>query len=177
MCPAPTVWRRCWSVTPDPQTGRRRFVGRVDHGLLAPTRRRLAELLAGSSTPISPFLQPVPAPGHPRWPLGAGVGAGGGLRSPGAGGGGPLPGVGGGPAAARRLPRRRPTAIRSDDHLNLAEAGRERGDGRDLSGRPCGSGQARSHEAEVPFLLVSPVSSTRAAPQRRTRGPTRCSGE
>ena len=50
---------------PDPRTGRLRFVGRVDHGLLAPTRRRLAELLAGSSTPTSPFQRPVPAGG--RW--------------------------------------------------------------------------------------------------------------
>ncbi len=50
---------------PDPQTGRLRFVGRVDHGLLAPTRRRLAELLAGHSTPTSPFQHPVPSAG--RW--------------------------------------------------------------------------------------------------------------
>jgi bifunctional non-homologous end joining protein LigD len=49
---------------PDPQTGLLRFVGRVDHGLLAPTRRRLAELLAGRAAP-SPFLRPVPAGG--RW--------------------------------------------------------------------------------------------------------------
>jgi bifunctional non-homologous end joining protein LigD len=55
---------------PDPQTGRLRFVGRVDHGLLAPTRRRLAELLAGSATPTSPFQRPVPAGG--RWPQGRG---------------------------------------------------------------------------------------------------------
>jgi len=50
---------------PDPQTGRLRFVGRVDHGLLAPTRRRLAELLARSSTPTSPFQRAVPSGG--RW--------------------------------------------------------------------------------------------------------------
>jgi bifunctional non-homologous end joining protein LigD len=50
---------------PDPQSGRLRFVGRVDHGLLAPTRRRLAELLAGSTTPTSPFQRPLPAAG--RW--------------------------------------------------------------------------------------------------------------
>jgi bifunctional non-homologous end joining protein LigD len=49
---------------PDPQTGLLRFVGRVDHGLLAPTRRRLAELLAGR-TAASPFQRPVPAGG--RW--------------------------------------------------------------------------------------------------------------
>ncbi len=50
---------------PDPRTGRLRFVGRVDHGLLAPTRRRLAELLAGHSTPTGPFQPPVPSAG--RW--------------------------------------------------------------------------------------------------------------
>jgi bifunctional non-homologous end joining protein LigD len=50
---------------PDPQTGLLRFVGRVDHGLLAPTRRRLAELLDGRSTVASPFQRPVPAGG--RW--------------------------------------------------------------------------------------------------------------
>jgi bifunctional non-homologous end joining protein LigD len=55
---------------PDPRTGRLRFVGRVDHGLLAPTRRRLAELLAGSATPTSPFQRPVPAAG--RWSQGRG---------------------------------------------------------------------------------------------------------
>jgi bifunctional non-homologous end joining protein LigD len=55
---------------PDPETGRLRFVGRVDHGLLAPTRRRLAELLAGSSTPVSPFQHPVPSGG--RWGPGRG---------------------------------------------------------------------------------------------------------
>jgi bifunctional non-homologous end joining protein LigD len=49
---------------PDPQTGLLRFVGRVDHGMLAPTRRRLAELLAGR-TAASPFQRPVPAGG--RW--------------------------------------------------------------------------------------------------------------
>jgi bifunctional non-homologous end joining protein LigD len=54
---------------PDPKTGRLPFVGRVDHGLLAPTRRRLAELLAGSTTPTSPFQRPVPAGG--RWGQGA----------------------------------------------------------------------------------------------------------
>jgi bifunctional non-homologous end joining protein LigD len=50
---------------PDPRTGRLRFVGRVDHGLLGPTRRRLAELLAGSISPISPFQRPVTLAG--RW--------------------------------------------------------------------------------------------------------------
>jgi bifunctional non-homologous end joining protein LigD len=49
---------------PDPETGRLRFVGRVDHGLLAPTRRRLAELLAGRAA-ASPFQRPIPAGG--RW--------------------------------------------------------------------------------------------------------------
>lgn len=49
---------------PDPRTGLLRFVGRVDHGLLAPTRRRLAELLAGR-TAASPFQRPLPAGG--RW--------------------------------------------------------------------------------------------------------------
>jgi bifunctional non-homologous end joining protein LigD len=49
---------------PDPQTGLLRFVGRVDHGLLAPTRRRLAELLAGRAA-ASPFQRPLPAGG--RW--------------------------------------------------------------------------------------------------------------
>jgi bifunctional non-homologous end joining protein LigD len=56
---------------PDRQTGRLRFVGRVDHGLLAPTRRRLAELLAGSATPTSPFQRPVPSAG--RWGQGQGA--------------------------------------------------------------------------------------------------------
>jgi hypothetical protein len=37
----------------------------VDHGLLAPTRRRLAGLLAGSSSPTRPFQRPVPSGG--RW--------------------------------------------------------------------------------------------------------------
>jgi bifunctional non-homologous end joining protein LigD len=50
---------------PDPRTGRLRFVGRVDHGLLAPTRRRLAELLASHATPTSPFQRPVTSAG--RW--------------------------------------------------------------------------------------------------------------
>jgi hypothetical protein len=49
---------------PDPRTGLLRFVGRVDHGLLAPTCRRLAELLAGR-TAASPFQRPVPA--GDRW--------------------------------------------------------------------------------------------------------------
>jgi bifunctional non-homologous end joining protein LigD len=49
---------------PDPETGLLRFVGRVDHGLLAPTRRRLAELLAGRAA-TSPFQRPIPAGG--RW--------------------------------------------------------------------------------------------------------------
>jgi bifunctional non-homologous end joining protein LigD len=51
--------------TPDPDTGLLRFAGRVDHGLLAPTRRRLAGLLAGRSIPTSPFDRPH-SPGG-RW--------------------------------------------------------------------------------------------------------------
>jgi bifunctional non-homologous end joining protein LigD len=48
--------------TLDPTSGRLRFVGRIDHGLLGPTRRRLAELLAGRVTPVSPFTtDPLPA--------------------------------------------------------------------------------------------------------------------
>jgi bifunctional non-homologous end joining protein LigD len=49
---------------PDPETGLLRFVGRVDHGLLAPTRRRLADLLAGRAA-ASSFQRPIPAGG--RW--------------------------------------------------------------------------------------------------------------
>jgi bifunctional non-homologous end joining protein LigD len=55
--------------TPDPTTNRLRFVGRIDHGLLGPTRRRLAELLAGRVSPVSPFTtDPLPAGrwGQPR---------------------------------------------------------------------------------------------------------------
>jgi bifunctional non-homologous end joining protein LigD len=48
--------------TPDPTSGRLRFVGRIDHGLLGPTRRRLAELLADRTTLVSPFTTgPLPA--------------------------------------------------------------------------------------------------------------------
>jgi bifunctional non-homologous end joining protein LigD len=44
--------------TPDPNTGMLRFAGRIDHGLLPPARRRLATLLAGRTTPVSPFQDP-----------------------------------------------------------------------------------------------------------------------
>jgi bifunctional non-homologous end joining protein LigD len=51
--------------SPDPTTGRLRFAGRIDHGLLPPARRRLAELLAERTTPTSPFETPRLAGG--RW--------------------------------------------------------------------------------------------------------------
>jgi bifunctional non-homologous end joining protein LigD len=48
--------------TPDPTTGGLRFVGRIDHGLLAPTRRRLGELLASRRAEVSPFtIDPLPS--------------------------------------------------------------------------------------------------------------------
>jgi bifunctional non-homologous end joining protein LigD len=51
--------------SPDPTTGRLRYAGRVDHGLLPAARRRLAELLAEQTTPTSPFQTPRLAGG--RW--------------------------------------------------------------------------------------------------------------
>jgi bifunctional non-homologous end joining protein LigD len=41
--------------TPDPGAGGLRFAGRVDHGLIGPARRRLAELLAPRISGASPF--------------------------------------------------------------------------------------------------------------------------
>ncbi len=63
--PRPPGRRRVAGRHPDPTKDQLRFVGRIDHGLLGPTRRRLAELLVGRITPASPFTTDPLPPG--RW--------------------------------------------------------------------------------------------------------------
>jgi bifunctional non-homologous end joining protein LigD len=54
--------------TPDPaDPGRLRFAGRVDHGLVAGSRRRLHQLLRPLVTDQSPFLEPPEALLGGRW--------------------------------------------------------------------------------------------------------------